>query len=93
MIALTIDVINLPRQTIIVTGSPLQEIEVKQDAVINVNQAPPYEGEYEVTPKIFKQTLQTAHKILKEDVCVKEIPYYEVSNNSGGSTVYIGNEV
>ena len=73
---------------------PLQEIDVEQDGInINVNPAPSYEGEYEVIPKITEQTLPTAQRLLEEDVHIKEIPYFEVSNNSGGNTVYIGNEV
>ena len=94
MIALiTIDVINLPNQEIDIDVSPSQEIEVEQDVAIIVNPAPLYEGEYEVTPKVAEQTLPTAQKLLEEDVHIKEIPYFEVSNNSGGNTVYIGSEV
>ncbi len=90
MIALTIDVINLPNQTIDVDVIPLQEVEIKQDVIINVNPAPPYEGEYEVTPKFEAQTLHTADRLLTKDVIIEEIPYAEVSNNSGGTTVTIG---
>lgn len=94
MIALTnIDVINTPTQSVDISVNPLQEIEVEQDVAIIVNPAPPYEGEYEVTPKVTEQTLPTAQKLLEEDVHIKEIPYFEVSNNSGGNTVYIGSEV
>ena len=89
----TIDVTNAPNQNIDITVSPSQEIEVKQDVTINVVEAPPYEGEYEVTPKVAEQTLPTAQKLLEEDVHIKKIPYFEVSNTSGGNTVYIGNEV
>lgn len=49
-----------------------------------------YKGEYEVTPKIAEQTLLTKNKILKENVKIKSIPYYETSNVSGGNTIYIG---
>ena len=49
-----------------------------------------YEGEYSVSPKFTEQTLPTAKKILTEDVRVEEIPYFEVSNNAGGTTVTIG---
>ena len=68
-----------------------QEIDVKQDGItINVYDVPFYEGECRVTPKFTEQTLPTAQKILKEDVRVEKIPYYEVSNISGGTTVTIG---
>ena len=53
----------------------------------------PYEGSYLVTPKIEAQVLPTAKKYLENDVTIKEIPFFEVSNTSGGNTVYIGNEV
>lgn len=54
---------------------------------------PEYEGPYEVTPQVEAQTLETAGKIMKNDVAVKAIPIYEVSNTSGGSTVYIAKDL
>lgn len=55
---------------------------------------PTYEGEYVITPSTTeKQTLKTAQTFLENDVTVLKIPYYEVSNNTDGTTVYIGNEV
>ena len=53
----------------------------------------PYIGEYEVTPKVMEQTLETENKRMTEDLTVKKIPYFEVSNLTGGNTVYIGSEV
>lgn len=53
----------------------------------------PYEGEYEITPKVNAQKMDTANKLLLEDVTVRAIPIYDVSNTSGGSTVYIANEI
>lgn len=52
-----------------------------------------YSGEYVVTPKVDEQTLETKDKVLTEDVTIKSIPFFKVSNNKGGDTVYIGNEV
>lgn len=52
-----------------------------------------YQGEYEITPKVEAQMLPTAQKVLEENIVIKEIPFFNVSNTSGGSTVYIGNEV
>lgn len=52
-----------------------------------------YEGSYEVTPKVTSQTLPTKEKFLTEDVTVKAIPYFDVSNSSGGTTVYIAKEI
>lgn len=52
-----------------------------------------YKGEYEVTPKLhIAQTLDTDGKYMREDVVVLEVPYYETSNESGGTTVYICTE-
>lgn len=53
----------------------------------------PYDGEYTVTPKVEAQTLPTKEKVMLDDVTVKAIPFFNVSNTSGGSTVYIGSEV
>lgn len=52
-----------------------------------------YEGEYEVTPSVDPQVLETAQKTMKRDVEIKAIPFFNVSNSSGGTTVYIGSEV
>ena len=52
-----------------------------------------YEGDYIATPKVTEQTLPTAKRFLEHDVTILQIPYFETSNNSGGNTVYIGNEV
>jgi hypothetical protein len=52
-----------------------------------------YEGDYEVTPKTTEQTLYTKYKTMYEDLTVKAIPRYDVSNLAGGKTIYIANEV
>lgn len=58
-----------------------------------LTELPKYDGAYEVTPQAEATvTLKTAEKYLSEDVTVKKIPYYEVDNESGGTTVYIGND-
>lgn len=49
-----------------------------------------YEGSYIVTPSVSNQTLDTANKLMQSDVIIEEIPYAEVSNNSGGKTASIG---
>lgn len=50
-----------------------------------------YDGGYVVTPKAYEeQPLNTKGKTLIDNILVEEIPYYEVSNLEGGSTVYIG---
>lgn len=50
-----------------------------------------YTGEYEVTPKIDEETvLDTAHKVLSDNVTVREVPMFEVTNEAGGNTLIIG---
>ncbi len=52
-----------------------------------------YEGNYTVVPKTQEQLLATSKKYLTEDITIKKIPYYDVSNTSGGTTVFIGKEL
>lgn len=52
-----------------------------------------YQGDYVAIPKVTEQTLPTAKRFMEQDVTILQIPYFETSNNSGGNTVYIGNEV
>ncbi len=64
-----------------------------KDGKYTLTELPKYDGTYEVTPQTNTPvTLNTAEKYLSEDVTVKKIPYYEVDNESGGTTVYIGND-
>ena len=69
-----------------------QSFNVEFDSVIimEYREFPYYEGNYEVTPDVLEQKLDTKQKIMKEDVVVKGIPYLEITNNAGGKTVYIG---
>ncbi len=53
----------------------------------------PYDGDYTIIPKVSEQTMPTKEKVMIDDVLVKAIPFFNVSNTSGGSTVYIGKEV
>lgn len=55
--------------------------------------APVYTGEYVVTPLAHEQTvLETSGKRMVDDVTVREVPYYEVSNVKG-KTVYIADTI
>lgn len=50
-----------------------------------------YEGVYEVTPLAdFEVVLETQGLFMDNDVTVNKIPYFETSNEAGGTTVYIG---
>lgn len=52
-----------------------------------------YEGEYAVTPKVKAQRLYTANKHMEEDLIIREIPKYSVTNLAGGETISIASEV
>jgi hypothetical protein len=96
VIALINKVRNVPEQIIdVVVIDRTQEISITQDVIfVPVHKdVPEYQGEYNVTPKIVEQTLPTKEKLLLEDMTIKAIPFFNVSNTSGGSTVYIGKEV
>lgn len=51
-----------------------------------------YTGSYDVTPKVVPQVLKTSDKVMTNDVTVKGIPSYEVTNPQGGSTFIIGGD-
>lgn len=54
---------------------------------------PEYEGDYIVTPLAYNQTiLKTSGKRMADNVTVREVPYYEVSNVEG-KTVYIADTI
>lgn len=50
-----------------------------------------YSGLYEIIPlPLMEQILQTANKVLTENVVVAPIPYATTSNSAGGYTAIIG---
>lgn len=53
----------------------------------------PYDGSYEIIPKVTAQEMQTKGMVMLDDVKIKSIPYYDMANVSGGNTVYIASEV
>ena len=70
-----------------VAGQPLNgRISVQPTAT-------PYTGDYEVTPTVSEQTLQTAGRTMARDLVVHAVPYHETSNQSNGLTVHIAEEV
>lgn len=88
----SIEIIEQNLQNINIENAPKQDVGVVQDikTIKIYENAPEYEGEYEVTPKVVPQTLPTAEKVLMKDVEIKQIPIARVSNQSGGKTVIIG---
>ena len=57
------------------------------------NQYDYFEGDYFIVPTVESQTLETKGKLMKNDINIREIPYYEVSNEASGNTVYIGGDL
>lgn len=67
------------------------EVEVAPISIIQTD-AEQYDGNYEVTPTSQQQTLQTKDRLMNDDIEIKPIPYYDVSNEFG-RTIYIGGNV
>lgn len=59
---------------------------------VSAQEYPYYDGEYEVTPSVDEQILETKDTVMLDDLTIKSVPYYETSNISG-TTVYIASEV
>ena len=57
---------------------------------LKVFSPPLYIGDYEVTPRLYTQSLDTDGKLMADDVTVYEIPITRTSNPQGGQTVLIG---
>lgn len=49
-----------------------------------------YEGDYNVTPRVYQQILPTKDKLMLDDVTVEIIPLTKVLNLQNGYTVTIG---
>lgn len=49
-----------------------------------------YVGDYEVTPTNKDVVVDTDGKVLSEDIVVKAVPTYTVTNTAGGTTFIIG---
>lgn len=75
-----------------IKGSLSGVIELDVDTGGGGEKLPPYTGNYEVQPKITEQILKTKNKSMLDDVTVYQIPFKEVSNPEGGTTVTIGLE-
>lgn len=55
---------------------------------------PVYSGTTTVVPKMDEeQTLSTAGKVVVDDITVTKVPFYEVTNQTGGTTCYIAMEI
>ena len=75
--------------------SNVTTIGVSVGDAINVQILPSatYDGDYVVIPKAYDdQILETKNLLMKDDVTVKRVPYFETTNPDG-RTVYIASEV
>lgn len=75
-----------------IVGSLNSVGEIVGNLSLNGTEYTDYNGEYEITPQVESQILQTRNKIMRNNMQINEIPYYETSNEYG-KTAYIGSEV
>jgi hypothetical protein len=94
----------IPGDTVVIDGemSLLSEIDGDIDLIIPIDgemgvitkvteyDVPSYTGQVVVNPKFEPVILQTAGKVMNQNVTVNAIEVQEMSNTSGGLTVYIG---
>lgn len=73
------------------TKTIIGEVELGR-VTIRHSDYPDYDGDYDITPAASEQTLETTNKTLREDLTIKPIPYYDVSNEYG-RTIYIGGDL
>lgn len=87
-------VVELPEEIKMGVEDSEESIFIDIDTVIQIVDGEDYEGTYDVIPIAHGDILlPTKNKYMLDDVKVHEIPYYEVSNPSGGETIYIAGEV
>lgn len=72
---------------------PVVNLAVKEAVAVDGIVADRYDGTYDVTPSARAQTLFTEQKLMEKNVEIKAIPFFETTNQSGGTTIYIGSEV
>lgn len=80
------------REVELITAPEIIELDLELGTIVYEGGGPPYEGEYDVTPKVREQVLPTKNKSMREDLTIYAIPYSEVSNPEGGETVNIAFE-
>lgn len=69
----------------------ITSLESISGTVSNLKNYPTYNGVTEITPVVdLDILLETQNTVVKDNIIIHEIPYYETSNLSGGYTVIIG---
>lgn len=87
-----------PQQTVRAKITPSIQLraDLKFPTMVELpsEEIPEYEGDYTVVPRAHSQvTLETKNKVMRSDVKVVKIPYYETGNLSGGYTIYIAEDI
>lgn len=72
-----------------IAGAVPVRVDVAGTAVVA---APEYSGPYDITPLFSTQILPTAKRLMQRNLTIKKIPQYEVTNDSNGYTLIIGEE-
>lgn len=72
-----------------IAGAASVRVDVTGTTVVG---APEYSGPYDITPLFSAQTLPTAKRLMQRNLTIKKIPQYEVTNDSNGYTLIIGEE-
>lgn len=84
----------LPEETIKVGVTAGSCVNVHIPAqIVKSGDYPDFGGPYDVTPMVTSQCLDTKDTHMTDDVTVREIPYYAVSNPQGGTTIVIGGDI
>lgn len=65
------------------------ELDFEYDLVFTSGEYPMFEGPYVVEPTQYDQILATKHKAMSDDVTVKEVPTWLVSNEKGYSFIIL----
>lgn len=83
---------NQPKINVDMKKSPAADIGIRSSTTV-INTAPTYNGSYSVKPKAFEDiTLPTANKLMKNNVTIEKVPYFETSNETG-TTIYIADSI
>lgn len=72
------------------TSVETEIIEFNAPMEIGIGLPDYYTGATTIIPSVVEQVLETAEKIVRDNIIVEEIPYMQVSNPAGGYTVTIG---
>lgn len=88
IIPMTVSVIGITVPMAVEANSV--SIQATLGAAYQMSEYAQYEGDYEVTPRLYGQSLETADKVLQNDVTIHQIPVVYTSNIFNGQTVVIG---